>query len=82
MPQPLLVGILNDVYIYTSSAVNVTSQILRNENDCEVYMKLMYKHVESELHQTLSLKVSRLRKTSLDRIKNRLEDTPFDEGTC
>ena len=38
-------------------------------------------HVESELHQSLLLKVSRFRKRSSDRIKNRLEDTPFDKGT-
>ena len=42
-----------------------------------------YKHVKSELHQNLLLvlKVSRFRKRSSDRIKNRLEDTPFDKGT-
>ena len=55
---------------------------MRNEDDCEVYMYLMYKHVETELHQALSLKVSAFGKRSSDRMKNRLDGTPFDKGTC
>ena len=42
---------------------------------------LICKHVESELHQNLLLKVSRFRKRSSGRKKNRLEDTPFDKST-